>query len=301
MKYLLMYNPNSGKRKFKRKLNKVIEYFKERNLELDLYESEKPLDLENEAKRVGSNYDCVIVSGGDGSINEVVNGLMCLDKKPSLGIIPSGTANDIAGILKIKKNIKKALDVITKKEPIYIDVNIINDRYFLYTIAAGVLTKISYDVPRDKIKTLGYFAYIGEGAKDLFKNYNIKMKITHDNGTIKGEYMLVIGLSAKRVGGMSLTKFSNPKLDDGKLELRLIPYTKTFRLYRLLSFVLNRGKKSRKDIALVSSYYKIETEDNVVWNTDGEKGVKGSVLIGVKKRALKIHASSKSRKEYFDQ
>lgn len=300
MKYLLMYNPNSGKRKFKKKLNKVVKYFKEKNLTLDLYESKKPLDLENEARRVGSNYDVIIVSGGDGSINEVVNGLMCIDKRPALGIIPSGTANDIAGILKIKRNVKKALDLITNSKPIDIDVNTINDRYFLYTTAAGVLTKISYNVPREKIKSLGYFAYIGEGAKDLFKNYKIEMKVTHDDGVVEGKFMLAIGLSAKRVGGMTLTRFSKPKLNDGKLELRLIPHTKAFRLYRLLSFVLNRGRKSKKDIALVSSFYKIETEDHVIWNTDGEKGVKGSVDITVKKKALKVFASDKSKKEYFD-
>jgi|SRR5690625_813859 len=301
MKYLLMYNPNSGKRKFKRKLNKVIKYFKERQLHLDIYESQKPFDLEEEAKRVGQDYDVIIVSGGDGSINEVVNGLMCLDKRPALGIIPAGTANDIAGILRIRKNIKKALNIIVNKEPVYIDVNKINDRYFLYTTAAGVLTKISYDVPRKKVKSLGYMAYIGEGAKDLFKNYNIEMKVTHENGVVEGEYMLAIGLSGRRVGGMTLTKFSNPKLDDGKFELRLIPHTKAFRLYRLLSFVLNRGRKSKKDVALVSSFYKIETRDDVVWNTDGEKGVKGSVLINVEKRALKIFTSKRSKKEYFDQ
>lgn len=300
MKYLLMYNPNSGKRKFHKKIEKIKKYFKSKNLLLDIYASNKPLDLENETIKRANNYNTIIIAGGDGSVNEVVNGLMKLEKRPNLGIIPAGTANDVAGILRINKNIKKTLDIITEEKPVKIDVNKINNRYFIYTTAAGILTKISYDIPRKKVKNLGYFAYIQEGAKDIFKNYNMKMKVTHDSGIVEGEYMLVLGLSAKRVGGMSLSKFSKPKLNDGKLELRLIPYTKTFKLYRLLSFVLNRGRKSKRDVALKSSSYKIETEENVVWNIDGEKGVKGDVKIKVYKKAINIFAHKKSIKEYFE-
>lgn len=299
MKYLLMYNPNSGKGKFIKKLNKVIKYFKDHNLNLDIYASSKPLDLEKQATKVGSDYDTVIVAGGDGSVNEVLNGLMKLDKRPYLGIIPSGTANDIAGILGISKNIKKTLNIITNNKPVLMDVNKINDRYFLYTTAAGVLTKISYDVDREKVKSFGYIAYVQEGAADLFKNYSMPMKVTHDKGVVEGEYMLAIGLSAKRVGGMRLTKFSNAKLNDGKFEMRLIPYTKTFKLYRLLQFILNRGRKAKQDIALVSSFYEIETNENIIWNTDGERGVNGNVSISVLKEELKVFAHPKAIKEYF--
>lgn len=299
MKYLLMYNPNSGKAKFNKKLKKIVKYFNKKELLLDTYASEKPEDLEREAALRAKDYDCIIVGGGDGSVNEVLNGLMKVENKPSLGIIPSGTANDIAGILRIGKRINKTLDIITKNKPVKMDVNKINDRYFFYTTAAGVLTKISYDISRDKIKNLGYLAYVQEGAKDLLNDYDMEMKVTHDDGIVVGRYMLVIGLSAKRVGGIRLTKFSNAKLDDGLFELRLIPYRKGFKIYRLISFVLNRGKKMKKDVSLVSSYYKIEAEVDIVWNTDGEKGVIGNVEIKVINKAIKVHAHQKAIKEYF--
>lgn len=299
MKYLLMYNPKSGKAKFYKKVPKIVRFFSEQNLDLDVYCSTKPHDLENKVIEVGSKYDVIIASGGDGSINEVINGLMRIDKKPKLGILPSGTANDIASILGFNKNIKRSINIILNNSPVKIDVNVINDRYFLYTTAAGVFTKISYDISRRKLRRIGYFAYLQEGAKELIKRYDIGMEVEHDDGVIKGNYMLALGLSAKRVGGLRLKKFANSKLNDGKFELRLMPYSKTFKLYRLVLFVLNRGKKSKKDVSLSSSYYKIKVENEIVWNTDGEKGVEGEVFIKVIKEAIEVYASQKSIKEYF--
>lgn len=299
MKYLLMYNPQSGKAKFYKKVPKIINYFTLRKLHLDVYASTKAQDLENRVVEVGSKYDVIIISGGDGSINEVVNGLMRLEKKPKLGILPSGTANDIAATLGINKNIKRTLNMILNSETVKIDVNVVNDRYFLYTTAAGIFTKISYDISRRKLRRLGYFAYLQEGAKELIKKYNIKMEVTHDEGVVVGEYMLALGLSAKRVGGLTLRKFSNSKLNDGKLELRLIPYRRTFKVFRLIAFVLKRGKKGKYDVDLSSSYYKIKVENDIVWNTDGEKGVEGEVSIKVIPQAFEVFVSEKAKKEYF--
>lgn len=299
MKYLLMYNPTSGKGKFYKKLPKIIKIFTEANLNLDIYRSLKPYDLEAKVVNDGSKYDVIIISGGDGSINEVINGLMQLDKRPKLAIMPSGTANDIAAILGINKNIKRTLNILFENKPVKIDVNKVNDRYFLYTTAAGILTKISYDTKRSSIKRLGYLAYLFAGAKDLMKNYRMKMEITHDDGVVSGEFMLVLGLSAKRVGGIKFRNFSEAKLNDGKLELRLIRHVKRFRLFRLISFAVKGGRKHKTDVNLKSSYFKIKSSEDVVWNTDGEKGVNGEVVIEVKKEAIEIFASKKAIKEYF--
>jgi len=299
MKYLLMYNPTSGKGKFYKKLPKIIKFFEEKNLKLDIYKSLKPFDLEEKVIKDGSNYDVIIISGGDGSINEVINGLMKLEKRPKLAIMPSGTANDISAILGINKNIKRTLNIILNQKPVKIDVNKVNDRYFLYTTAAGILTKISYDTKRSSIKRLGYLAYLFAGAKDLMKNYRMKMEITHDSGVVNGEFMLVLGLSAKRVGGITFRHFSEAKLNDGKLELRLIRHVKRFRILRLISFAIKGGRKHKTDINLKSSYFKIKSSEDVIWNTDGEKGVNGEVVIEVKQEAIEVFASKKAIKEYF--
>lgn len=299
MRYLLLYNPVSGKGKFHKKIDFIKKEFEDRNLHLDVYPSKKANDLNEKAYLEAGNYDYLIVSGGDGSINEVINGIMRSEYRPKFAIMPSGTANDSAAILGINKNVRRTLKLIFQDNPVKIDINKINDKYFFYTTAAGVLTKISYDISRRKLKKYGYIAYLTEGAKDLINKYNMKMTIKHDGGTLVNEYILVLGLSAKRVGGMYLTGFTNAKMNDGLLELRLIPYNKKFRTARVLGFFINRGRKNKNHDALVSSRFEISTTNNVVWNVDGERGAKGSVVITVLKEELDVIASKRAIKQYF--
>lgn len=301
MKYLLMYNPKSGKAKFKKKVPFVMKYFKEKNLELDVYESTRPLDLENHAAIIAGNYDCIIISGGDGSINEVINGIMTTKFRPTIGLIPSGTANDFAGSLGYKKNIKQNLKIITESKEVKMDINTLNNRYFLYALAAGVLTKVSYAIPRTKVKKYGYLAYLAEGTKDIFTEYKMEAKVTHDNGAVEGSYMLILGLSAKRVGGFTLRNIKNTRLDDGKLELSLIKTVKRFRISRLLKFFIRGGKEvNNENIHLKSTTYKIEACDTIVWNTDGEKATSGNIKIKVLHKELPVYASERSKRLLFD-
>lgn len=300
MRYMLLYNPVSGKGKFKKKIPYIKKYFAEKNLDLDIYESKHPKDLERQAATLEGLYDVVIISGGDGTVNEVLNGIMKLKIKPSIGILPTGTANDVASILGMKRSIKRNLDVITETETIAMDVNKLNERYFLYTTAAGVLTKISYDISRKLIKRFGYFAYLAEGAKDIFRNYKMNMKIKHDKGFTEGEFMLVLGLNYKRVGGFTLRRFSNAKVNDGKFDLRFISCNKFFRILKLILFAISAGfYKSSKDFHISSSYYKIDTSDDVTWNTDGEKSLSGSIEIRVLNKAINVYASDKAKKNHF--
>lgn len=300
MKYLLLYNPYSGKGKFKRNIPMIKQYFKDKNLILDVYESKKAKDLEKIAKSRAGSYDVLIISGGDGTVNEVINGVMKLGVKPNIGVLPSGTANDVACILGMKRSIIKNLNIITESDPIAMDVNMLNDRFFLYTTAAGVLTKISYDIDRKLIKRFGYFAYLAEGVRDIFRKYRMKMIITHELGSNQGDYMLVLGLSSKRVGGLRMGRFAKSKLNDGKFDLRLIGNNRIFRISKLVLFFLSGGLyKSSKDVHLRSSFYKIEASNDVVWNTDGEKSLSGNIEITVLNEAINVYTSEKTKKVHF--
>lgn len=299
MKYLLMYNPVSGKRKFHNKIHFIKDYFQNKNLELDVYRSISQGDLELKVQKFAKDYDVLMIAGGDGSINEVINGIMKTSHRPILATIPAGTANDVARLLGYNKNIKRTLDLITSSTSIKMDVNKLNDRYFLYATAAGILTKISYNVSRKRVKKYGYFAYLADGAKDIFRNYKMPMTVEYEKGSISGEFMLVLSLSSKRVAGMSLRKFSNSKMDDGLLEMRLIKTTNLFKIGKLILFFFSGGRKRGQDIQLCSSYYKIETTKDVVWNSDGEKAASGSIEINTLKQELNIIVSYKSKKKYF--
>jgi|GEM_PF-475919 len=301
LKYLLLYNPVSGKGKFKQKIAKIEAIFSAYGQTLDIYESKFQGDLINVSYNKAKDYDVFLVAGGDGTLHEVLNGVMRedFDKRPCISILPYGTANDSAAILGITKNLKKTIVRTLIEKPILVDINRANAHYFIYTLAAGVLTKISYDVSRTKVKKYGYLAYFMAGVKDIFKRYRLHLDITHDHGHVKDEYLLVLALSGNRVGGMFLNKFSKSKLNDGLLEMRLIKTPKLFRVFKVLYFFISFGRKFKQDVHLQSSFYSIKAPEDVVWNTDGEKIDCGDIEIKVHKEAIRMFVSNRRKKKYF--
>lgn len=297
MKYLLMYNPVSGRSTFKSKLPELKQIFLDHHKALDIYESKAKHDLERQAFDVAKDYDVFLVCGGDGTIHEVVNGVMKSDKKPAIGIIPCGTANDIAAILGIPKNMKKAIDMYLNDEPEYIDINQMNNRYFVYAAASGVLSKISYDIKRKSLNKFGYLAYVFEGMKDLAKDYKYHVNIKHDQGQLLTECMMVMGLSSNRVGGLRLYNFSHSKINDGLFEIRVFTRKRGFKRFRYLSSFLRGGLKLREDYHIESSKFEIKTDDDVMWNVDGEQGMKGSIDIQVHQKALRFYMHPKVKKK----
>jgi diacylglycerol kinase (ATP) len=299
MKYLLMYNPVSGRSNFKKKIKQIKRFFDKRNLELDIYESKKAGDLEKQAWHHAKEYDVFLVAGGDGTISEVVNGMMKSEIRPSLAILPSGTANDIAAILGVPRWLWLALRMYMKQEPVLMDINQMNDRYFVYTAASGVLSRISYDVSRRKIKKYGYLAYVFEAMRDFVKEYNYPVRIECDGKILETDCMMILGLSSNRVGGMRLINFSKSKLNDGLFEIRVFTSRRRFRRFRLASSFIRGGKKLREDFHLVGSHFKIETDDNILWNADGEAAEKGNIEIKTIEKALSVYVSAKRKRKQF--
>lgn len=299
MKYLLMYNPVSGRSNFKINLPLIERIFQKSHHSLSIYESKAPKDLERVAFEEAKNYDVFLVAGGDGTANEVLNGVMKSQVKPAIGLLPSGTANDTAAILGVNKNIKRSLKIYMEETPALIDINKINDQYFFYTAASGLLTRISYDVSRRHIRKYGYLAYMIAAVKDLSNEYRYPVRVTYDGQTVSMECAMILGLSSNRVGGMRLFNFSQSRLNDGLLELRLFRRVKSFWRFRLLSSFIRGGKKLREDLHIVSNRFEIETSSNVDWNADGEFACKGSVVIETVREALSIYAHPRVKKKYF--
>jgi diacylglycerol kinase (ATP) len=299
MKYLLLYNPVSGRSKFKSHLSYIEEEFKKTNHELAIYESKAPKDLLKVAEEQSANYDVFLVAGGDGTINEVLNGIMHAKKQPALAILPSGTANDVAAIIGINKNIKKSLAILFNEIPVKMDVNQINEQYFIYTAASGILSRVSYDISRRHLKKYGYLAYVIEAMKDLTQEYRYPIKIKYNNEHLSCECVMILGLSSNRVGGMRLINFSSSKLNDGLFELRLFTRAKSLWRFRLLSSLIRGGKQLREDHHLVSSRYEIETSSNIRWNADGEYSCNGNIIIQTHREAITIYVSPKAKKKMF--
>ncbi|MDR2822795.1 MAG: diacylglycerol kinase family lipid kinase [Acholeplasmatales bacterium] len=303
-KYILLYNPISGGGKGKKRVAKVISCFSKYGIKIDTYESKEKGDFLIKAGEFASLYDYIITIGGDGTINEVITGIMGQSKRPVVAVLRGGTANDIAGMLKIPNSIKKAVHLIVNSKPCYTDINKINDRYFAYVAGTGIFTKLTYEISRKTLKNFGYLAYIFEAAKDLFNDfisnkYNFTTVVEYDSGVISGKFMLILILSSRKVGGLNLEKFSKSKLNDGLLDMRLFSSVKFGKIFRLFKFVITSGRKNIPDYHITSSKFKVSVAEDISWNVDGEFANKGTVDIEVIKEAIPFIVSDKSRKKYY--
>ena len=297
MTYLLIYNPKSGKGKIQKDLPKIKTFFKDKNLPLDIHETVSQEDAKNYVITSDKNYDCVLVAGGDGTISTVLNGLMQLKTIPILGVLPYGSANDVSHILGIPKNIMQSLELYTSTKPAYIDAYQMNDHYFLYTAAAGLFTRISYDIKRTSLNQFGQIAYYIEGIKDLTSNYDFKMDIQSNDISITKHVTLLLGLSANRVGGIPLLFKTKSKLDDGLFEINLFESKGFLSKLRVLSFFIRFGRKVRSDIVLKASMFKINTSNDVKWNADGEYVCDGNIIIKVLPKKLPVFMSKRSKRK----
>lgn len=300
MKVGFIYNPKSGQGKIEKHIEWIKEEFFKASKELILLPTEKSLDatkfvLENK------DLDMLLVAGGDGTLSEVINGVMELDKKPYIGYIPTGTVNDVGRMLGMKKAVKKTVKMILAEETIRaIDISKINDRYFVYALAAGKFSNASYAADQEVKKKVKRLAYFFVAVKDLFKKYRMPAKVTHDNGTIEGVYALILILNGFRVGGFNL-KPTKQKLNSGVLYGRFFKQ-RPFSFLHMIWFFLTGGFFDRKRKRVIeSTYFKIETEGNIQWGTDGEKSFVDTIEIRHIPKAVKFVVNSKIAKKMFSE
>lgn len=280
MKCLFIYNPISGKGNIIKYLNYIETKLKEKFALVDIHATESSEDTINRAKEACGKYDALIFSGGDGTFNDVISGVAPMVNRPILGYIPAGTVNDIARNLSISRNVKKAVDTIVNGKVFNHDVGLVNGRYFMYVVAAGTFTEVSYRTDQRVKKVLGRLAYVVDGIKDVFNPIFTKVKITVDGREVSDTASLVLILNSKSVGGITLNRGGH--LNDGIFDVVLVRKGYFFGLaniLRLFSFGLSKRSKRKYFYHLRGHKIKIETTDKVVWCLDGEEGPRGSVEI----------------------
>lgn len=220
---LLIVNPCSGKAKMKTELLKVVEIFSGEKFDVTVYPTTDRSDAIVRAADVKENeFDLIVVCGGDGTLNEVITGLMKSKVKTKLGYIPAGTLNEWSSGLNISKNIEDAARDIINGKTISLDVGKFDDRYFSYTASFGAFTSASYSTPQDIKNVLGQAAYVFEGLKGLGNIKPIHLKIISDEREIEGDFLFGAVSNSMSVGG--IIKFDNSivKLNDGLFEVLLI-------------------------------------------------------------------------------
>lgn len=164
----IIYNPTSGREAIRRDLVDILAVYEKAGYETSAFATTaSPKSAEKEARRAAlDGFDLLVAAGGDGTINEVVNGVSSLENRPKLAIIPAGTTNDFARALRIPRNEPfEAASVILKDQSALMDVGRANEEYFINIAAGGSISELTYKVP-SKLKSMyGYLAYVVKGAE----------------------------------------------------------------------------------------------------------------------------------------
>ena len=303
MRCLFLYNPVSGRGKVAKKADAIVRALKSKYEIVDVYETKEAGDMENAARAAAQNYDALVFSGGDGTFNEVVQGVMTASRMPEIGYIPGGTVNDIAHSLGIPKHIRGALKVILSGKNEMLDCMRINDRYAMYVVAAGAFTSASYTTPQIRKKHVGRLAY---GIEGIRKNMNLSVfdvKVKCDNMTVQADSVFVAFMNGRYVAGMQLNRGGS--MQDGKIEAAVVLQKKHPNIFRKIRaffslahlFLLGYKVRARQIARLKGSHFEISMDEGVVWNFDGEKGVSGNVVIDVLPR--KINMLVPKKRKYF--
>jgi len=271
----IIYNPTSGKELFKRTLPDVLIKLEKAGFETSAYATEKVGDATTEATRsVEQNYDVLIAAGGDGTLNEVINGIAEQPNRPNIGIIPMGTVNDFGRALHLPSDIMSAIDVIIEGHTTCVDIGKMNSRYFINLAAGGQLTQVSYETPSKLKSIVGPFAYYIKGFEMLPQMKAVDIRIEYDDEVFQGEALLfLLGLTNSMAGFEKLVP--DAKLDDGYFTLIIVEKANLAELGHIMSLA-SRGEhtkhpkvhyKKAKAIS-VSSFVDMQL------NVDGEYGGK---------------------------
>lgn len=269
----IIYNPTAGREIFKRRIADVLQKLEQAGYEASCHATTGAGDATAAARTaVERKYDVVICSGGDGTINEVVNGLAEQEYRPKLGIIPTGTTNDFARALHIPRDIDAAVDVIVQGDTIPMDIGRMNDNYFINIAGGGKLTELTYEVPTKMKTVLGQLAYYLKGMEMLPSIRATDVSIEYDGKLFEGEIMLFLVALTNSVGGFEKLA-PDASINDGLFSLLILKKTNLAEFIRVATLAL-RGEHIDDPhvIYTKANHIKVKSKEKVQLNIDGEYG-----------------------------
>lgn len=270
-KLLLIFNPKAGRSKPRGPLFDAVALLSESGYLVRIHRTTAAGDAAETAAREGGDYDLVVASGGDGTLNEVISGLSRLEHPPLLGYLPQGSTNDFAASLRIPGDPEQAAAAILRHQVQVLDIGRWNQRCFAYVASFGAFTKTSYSAPQAAKNALGHFAYILEGMKDLNSLRPYRVRLTADGEALDGEYLFGAVCNSTSIGGLMKLDPGRVVLDDGKFELLLIPNPKSaMDLQNLVMDLLNQNYDGQGLIFRHVSQLHLETKEDLPWSLDGE-------------------------------
>ena len=289
-KLLFVFNPKSGKGLIKEHLVNIVDIMTKAGYKITIYPTQCQGDAIKKVRKNAEKYDLVVCSGGDGTLDEVVTGIMKSVRRRPIGYIPAGSTNDFAQSLNIPKNMAEAAKIAVSGRMFACDVGSFNEKTFVYIAAFGLFTEVSYETSQDVKNVLGHMAYLLEGMKKLRDIKSYHMKITTQDTVIEDDFLYGMITNSVSVGGFKGITGKYVDLSDGMFEVTLVKVPRSLdELNQTLAALAQRDIDTAQMYCFKTSWLKVETEEEVAWTLDGEFGGRHTeIVIENQKQALHI-------------
>jgi lipid kinase, YegS/Rv2252/BmrU family len=290
-KVRFIYNPYSGENNIVNELDNVIKLHQEADLTIVPYRIQKGRDLAEALDIIDETYSYILIAGGDGTVDSLVNAMKQRNVNLPIGILPVGTANDFGKFINMPADIEEACKQILDSRPVSVDVGKINDKYFINVASTGLFTDISQKTDVNLKNTMGKLAYYLKGLEELPNFRKLKVKISSKECNYEGEMYLLLVFNGQTAGNLNLA--TEAEVTDGKLDVVMF---KAIAIIELLPLFIKLLKGEHLDSDKVV-YFKtddvlIESSEDIVTDIDGERGpdfplriqcIKGGIkLLGIK-------------------
>lgn len=270
---LLIVNPAAGQKKALRYLADVLQLFCARQYECTVHMTQSVGDAYTVTKRRAAEFDLLVCVGGDGTLNEVLSGLVASGASVDVGYIPAGSTNDFATSLGLSKDVLQATRDILDGDAYPLDLGCFNGRPFSYVASCGAFTKVSYSTPQASKNLLGHLAYILEGIKDVGSLRREHLRVEIDGDTVEGDYIFAAITNATSIGGVLKLDKARVSMSDGQLELLLIRYPKTLvELNRIVNSLKSQSYESPLITFRSAEAMTVFADKETQWSLDGEFG-----------------------------
>lgn len=293
-KLFFVYNPHSGRGQIKNKLFDILQIFSDAGYELTVHPTRERKDATRQIEELADDYELVVCSGGDGTMDEVVEGMMHRKHRIPIGYIPSGTVNDFARSLKIPRDMVKAARIAVEGSDFPCDMGTFNDEHFVYIAAFGIFTDVSYTTRQDMKNVLGHMAYLLEGMKRLTNIPSYHMRLKSEECCTEGDYIFGMVTNSRSVGGFKSIIGRKVQFDDGVFEVTFIRRPQNaIELQETLAAIVLKEIDSKYMDSFRTSKLTVEADTAVPWTLDGEFGGEcQSAIIKNYQKALSIRVDN---------
>lgn len=281
---LLIMNPKSGTMQAAKYLVDIIQHYSDAGYRTTVMMTGKSGDAREFAIKYGEEADIILVSGGDGTFNEVLDGVISSGLDVRIAYIPSGSTNDFAAGVGLPRGIMEAADVAITGEAKSLDIGSFNGRYFSYVASFGALTSTSYKVPQNLKNILGHTAYVLQGARDILAIKPIHARIITDEGTpneriYDDDFLFGAVCNSTSVAGILRLDAFDVDMNDGMMEVLLIRTPSNILELNDTVRALITNTFDSSTVELFSAKdVRVEIDESVHWTLDGEYEKGGSTI-----------------------